>query len=222
MSNSNAPLTGADEAGASGEGPFNYQSISASENVADLEIESGEDLSVNISSMEIGSMPSSDHADNAQYSSAFIGPSSIFYMVLLVAVSTVAGGFYQLFTQQSIHLQSIHDLNKRLDSYQHSSQEKLHTIQTNLQTFSDHTDSREHEMKETVDSHNSKIEYLDTIVERLNNRTTNADVLDKLHSTHVALHEEMKNTTEEVEHKLHKATAGIRYVDNVNMHEYVS
>ena len=74
----------------------NYQSIPESEHASEeVEIDIGDDLGGNnISSMEIGSPyePPSGPMGGVQPSSGVTGPSSRFYMAVLVAMSAVAGG----------------------------------------------------------------------------------------------------------------------------------
>ncbi len=193
-----------------------YQSIPGHENGVDIEGESqderkDDEATVTSYRTQIGidSMPpSSVSSGNSNSSSS--GPRIFFYMTLLVALSAIAAGFYHMFVQQRLMMQNIQNLSSRLDFYQHNTQDKVHSLHESMKSLNNKTDSREHKIDSALDSLSIKFSDMDTVINRLNNRTTNADVLDKLEKTHNKLESEMKDTTEEVESRLHDATKGIR------------
>ncbi len=129
-------------------------------------------------------------------------PSMWFYLSLFIVFCSIGGGFYQQ-KQLNIALnQQLHNVTQRLDQYQKHIHGKFSDINTDLDHDVHENDKLLWELRDHLNTQATTIHTLVTTVNRLTNRTTNADVIDKLKVIDGQLNTNMKNTIKSIDDKM--------------------
>lgn len=164
--------------------PPSYQSISVRD--AEEEGEGNDDNGGNATTMERMEI---NTGDTTTRSTPYSSNTLLWvYVILLTLASSI--GFYTLFQHQIALENEIMIYKSKIETIQSSLSLEMHTIESAIQSMNNNMTAEISDIGSSINSHSVDIHGLTDTVNRLSNRTTNADVLDRLATTHqMVLHE---------------------------------